>query len=85
MANSLGPTPDKKEQIARWTAFVEKYEREIARLEKDGTPSIETHKRIATLKRIVAEYQLLIKDNMDFIAAKDRRDRELYNRFMRNK
>jgi hypothetical protein len=85
MPNSLGPTMDKKEQIVRWTALIEKYTKEVNKLKKETKPTPATTKRIKNLEHAINEFQMLIKDNLDFLASKERRDNEMLTRYMERK
>ena len=85
MANSLGTTMDKNEQIARWTKKIAEIQEKIDKLKREKNPSEEAHKKIAHLERIIREYEMLIKDNQEFLANRDRRMQAIYDKYVNRK
>ena len=80
------PTSAKAELIIKWTNSIEKLEKQIEKIKADKTLSTaDRQKKIARRLEIIANYRASIKQTKEYMEFIANRDREILNKFMKQK
>ncbi|MBR2286005.1 MAG: hypothetical protein IJ866_00905 [Alphaproteobacteria bacterium] len=80
------PSSNKRELINKYYAAIDKLEAQIKKLQDDKTLSVaERQKKIARRLDIIKDYRFSIENAKQYLAAREKKDQELYNKFFKTK